>query len=315
MSNCFGRRWLAFHLLAVVMVAPLGCQKPGRDDKPTANSPAESVLPPGTPGLEPQEEDYVQARNQFRTKLLRKGPAPQQWEQVRVPPNVQEVKYASGDLRLKAWTSRPAGTATGKVPAVLYLHGGWAFGEDDWEQAQPLRDAGFVVMMPILRGENGQPGTFTMFYDEIDDVLAAADHLAGLPGVDPQRIFVAGHSAGGTHAMLAALASGRFRAAASLSGSPDRVEFARGWEAAVPFDKADIREFRLRSPVAYPGSFKCPTRLYVGSTETVFHDSTSRTALLAKARGLDVEAVLVPGDHFSCVPEALRRAIEFFRSN
>ena len=40
--------------------------------------------------------------------------------------------------------------------------------------AQPYRDAGYIVMIPILRGENGQPGFYTMFYDEVDDVLGAA---------------------------------------------------------------------------------------------------------------------------------------------
>ena len=277
------------------------------------NPPAQQ-LPPATTGLEPQEEDYAKARSQFQTTLVRKGPAPQRWKQVAVPPGVKQVEYTSGDLKLKAWTSRPVGNADGKIPAVLYLHGGWAFDLADWEQSQPFRDAGFAVMMPLLRGENGQPGAFTMFYDEINDVLAAANHMAGLAGVDPERIFVAGHSAGGTHAMLAVMASSRFRAAVSLSGSPDRVEFVQGgWEASVPFDKADIREFRLRSPVAYPGSFKCPTRLYVGSKETGYHASTRRTAMLAKARGLDVEAIILPGDHYSCVPEALRQAMAFFR--
>jgi len=271
-------------------------------------------LPPVTPGLEPQEEDFAVARGTFRTNLLRKGPAPQAWNPVKPPRGVAEVEYVSGGLRLKAWVNPPAADAN-KRPAVLYLHGGWAFGEDDWEQAQPFRDAGFVVMTPLLRGENGMPGAFTMFYDEVDDVLAAADYLAQLPFVDPKWVYVAGHSAGGTLVMLAAMASDRFRAAASVSGSPDRVRFVNeGLKDAVPFDPNDLREFRVRSPVAYAGSFKCPAKLYYGSQEDFFDADTRRTALLAKARGLDVDGVVVPGDHFSCVPEALRQAIAFFRS-
>ncbi len=39
-------------------------------------------------------------------------------------------------------------------------------------------------MIPILRGENGQPGSYTMFYDEVDDVLAASAALASLPYSD-----------------------------------------------------------------------------------------------------------------------------------
>jgi dipeptidyl aminopeptidase/acylaminoacyl peptidase len=305
-------------LLCLALAGLGGCRKPAvtapsRAASPTEATAADPALPPGTPGLELQEEDYARVRAHFRTKLLRKGPAPQRWDPVRPPAGVTEVTYRSGDLMLKAWVQEPADKGQ-RHPAVLFLHGGWAFGEDDWEQAQPLRDAGFVVLTPLLRGENGQPGHFTMFYDEVDDVLAAADYLAGLPYVDPSHVYVAGHSAGGTHALLAAMASDRFRAAASLSASPDRVEFVRGgWQAAVPFDQSDVREFRVRSPVAYAASFKCPARLYVGSREVGYQASTRRTALLARGRGLDVEAVVVPGDHWSAVPEALRQAVEFFR--
>src|SRR5207302_486149 len=98
--------------------------------------------------------------------------------------------YRSGDLRLKAWTNRPPAKVRGKLPAVLYLHGGGAFDEDDWTQARPFRDAGFIVLAPMLRGENGLPGEFTMFYDEVDDVLAAADYVAKLPYVDPARVYL-----------------------------------------------------------------------------------------------------------------------------
>jgi dipeptidyl aminopeptidase/acylaminoacyl peptidase len=276
-------------------------------DSPDANLPV-------TAGLELQPDDYAQVRREFRTKLLRNGPSPQRWKAVQAPKDVAVVEYPSGDLRLKAWVNRPA-KVDGKQPAVLFLHGGWAFGADDWEMAEPFRDAGFVVMAPLLRGENGQPGNFTMFYDEVDDVLAAADALAKIPGVDPARIYLSGHSAGGTLTMLAAMASDRFRAAASLSGSADRIAFVRsGFQKVTPFDQHEIREFQVRSAVAYATSFKCPTRLYYGKDESYFDGETRRTAGLAKRKGLDVEAVQVPGDHMSCVPAAMQQAIRFFQT-
>jgi hypothetical protein len=81
----------------------------------------------------------------------------------------------------------------------------------------------------------------------------------------------------------------------------------------VPFDASDIREVRLRSPVAYAASFKCPVRLYCGDEEFWVQSSTQRTAMLAKQHGIDAEAIEVPGDHFSSMSEAIRRSIEFFR--
>jgi dipeptidyl aminopeptidase/acylaminoacyl peptidase len=266
-----------------------------------------------SPTAFPEEtQSYAQARQGFRTQLVHRGPAPQTWQREVPPAGANEVTYRSGDLNLKAWVSAP--TADGaRKPAVLFLHGGFAFGADDWDQARPYRDAGFVVMTPMLRGENGLPGAYSMFYDEVDDVLAAAEVLAKRPDVDPQRVFVAGHSVGGTLTLLAAMTSDRFRAAASFSGSPDQVAWARGQGELVPFAPANQHEFQMRSPLAFPKSFKCPTRVYHGSQEFLFAASSKKLATQAKAAGRDVEVVSVPGDHFSSVDPAMRQSITFFR--
>jgi dienelactone hydrolase len=265
-----------------------------------------------SPGLEPQSQDYVQARKDFKTRLIRQGPSPQHGEPLHTPSGATEISYRSGDMILKAFVTPDPGDDR-RYPAVLFLHGGFAFGGDDWEMPQPYRDAGYVVMTPILRGENGQPGYYTMFYDEIEDVLAAADSLASLPYVDSRHIFVSGHSAGGTLAMLAAMASDRFRAVASLSGSPDQKDFTKSSPTLVSFDQSDPREFRLRSPVAYATSFKCPVRMYFGSQEGWARVPTRRTAELAKQIGLDVDAIEVSGDHLTSVPRAIRMSIELFK--
>ena len=259
-----------------------------------------------------QTEDYAQARQHFQTKLIRQGPSPQRWQNERPPAGVQELPYQSGNLRLQAWVSGPPPDGR-RRPAVLFLHGGFAFGADDWEQTLPFRNAGFVVMTPKLRGENGLPGSYSMFYNEVDDVLAAAETLAKLPYVDNNRIYVAGHSVGGTLSLLASMTSKRFRAAASFSGSPDQVAWARGQTELVPFDRNDKEEFRMRSPLAFPRSFKCPARLYYGSQEFLFASSSQKTAKLAKAAGGDVEALSVPGDHFTSVEPAMRQCLVFFQ--
>ena len=69
----------------------------------------------------------------------------------------------------------------------------------------------------------------------------------------------------------------------------------------------------MRSPLAFPRSFKCPVRMYYGSQEFLFAPSTTKTASLAKAAGLDVEAVSVPGDHFTAVDPAMKQAVAFFQ--
>ncbi|QEH37916.1 Alpha/beta hydrolase family protein [Aquisphaera giovannonii] len=271
-------------------------------------------LPPPTPGLELRGEDFAQARAAFSTRLTRHAPPPGQAQALPAIPDAETVEYASGHLRLKAYRSRPsAGPA--RRPAVLFLHGGFSFGEGHWEMSRPFREAGFVVMTPVLRGENGQPGDFSLFGDEVGDVLAAADVLASAPDVDPRNVFVAGHSVGGTLAMLAAMTSRRFRAAASFSGSPDLNIYLKVSRTPAPFDASSAAEVRLRSAVAYASSFKCPARLYYGEDEIWVQSSTSRTAVLASRAGLDVAAVELPGDHFSSVQAAIRESIAFFRQH
>jgi dienelactone hydrolase/Zn-dependent protease len=265
------------------------------------------------PGLSPepplQGQDYAEARQTFRTSLLRHGPSPQRVDEVaRVPEGVQKISYTSGSLELAAFVDGPPPDES-KRPAVLFLHGGFAFGGDDLEMPQPFRDAGFIVMVPVLRGENGQPGSYTLFYDEVHDVLAAAEALAQRPGVDANRMFISGHSAGGTLTMLAAMSSRRFRAAAPLSGSCSQFGQNPAW---IPFDTSNVREFEMRSPVSYATSFKCPVRIFYGDQEAWAVSVSAATAKRATQAGLDVAVVTVPGNHSTSVPESIRRAIEFF---
>ncbi|MCR4411795.1 MAG: alpha/beta fold hydrolase [Thermoguttaceae bacterium] len=303
-----GRNVLGPGLIVLVGLVA-GCRDSSRAGlKSTASS------PPGAAGIGSagsSRADYAEQRQQFRTKLLRRGPSPQPGEPLETPFGAQRITYRSGDLTLTAFVDPPPADGR-KRPAVLFLHGGFAFGAEDWEMPQPFRAAGYVVMVPVLRGENGQPGAFSAFYDEVDDVVGAAEALAGLPYVDPARIFLSGHSAGGTLALLATMTSKRFRAATSLSGSPDLMNVVREQPELVVFDASNPRELELRSAVVYAGSFQCPVRMYYGSMEFWAADPSARTAALARQRGLDVEAVMVPGDHFSSVPPAIAKSIEFF---
>lgn len=269
------------------------------------------------PEVKIQDQDYAIARSQFKTKLTRQGPSPQPWSKADPPPGVAEIQYLSGALHLKAWVNKPSNQKK-KFPAVLFLHGGFGFDfPDDWDVSQPFRDAGYIVLTPLLRGENGQPGNYSFFYDEVDDVLAAADFLSRQAYVDAGNLFIAGPSAGGTLALLVAMTSKRFRAVASFSATPDQVLFskhARNAANDIPFDLADLRELEMRSPLAYATSLKCPARIYVGTEEVPFQATSQLLAKLARDRGLDVEAILVPGDHGSSVGPAVKQSIAFFQS-
>jgi dienelactone hydrolase len=260
-----------------------------------------------------QKTDYGADRATFKTKLSKQQPAPQPWEAYQVPAGVSEITFPSGDLQLKAWVGMPD-TRLAKMPVVIFLHGGFAFGPSDYEMAEPYRKAGFVIVTPMLRGENGQAGHFSMFYDEVDDVLAVAAYVRAQPYADPSRIFLAGHSVGGTHSLLAGMASPGFKGIAAMSGSPDQVLFTRSWGALAPFDLKDAREIEMRSPLAYATSLKAPTRMYLGTRERSYRETSRRLAKLAQDAKLDVTFMEIEGDHFSAVPAAIEDSIAFFKN-
>jgi len=68
----------------------------------------------------------------------------------------------------------------------------------------------------------------------------------------------------------------------------------------------------MRSAIRFPGSFKCPVRIYYGAEEGGT-DGFVELAQRARAAGGDVEAVRVPGDHDTMKAAALPLVIELFR--
>ncbi len=268
------------------------------------------------PLVEVQHEDLGEARSHFKTNILRKGPPPTEWEDLIAPAGAAQIEYLSETLHLKAWITEPSVIGKGRHPAVLFLHSGFDLGADQWAAVQPFRDAGYVVMVPSLRGENGQHGVFTMYYDEVNDVISAAEYLRAQPYIDPDHLYVAGQSVGGTLAMLAAEMYRHFRAAASISGSTDQaayIKYARLAKENAPFDLTDPKEIQLRSPLAYAASFKCPVRIYYGTDETYYAFAAPRTAEIASEHGVDAQAIAVKGGHESDYAQSVKLAINFFQ--
>ncbi|HET9690233.1 MAG TPA: alpha/beta hydrolase, partial [Acidimicrobiales bacterium] len=116
---------------------------------------------------------------------------------------------------------RPAGPRS--APVIALLHGGYwraRYGKALMApMAAALADHGWAVANIEYRrvglggGGGGWPATF-------DDVAAAVDHLAAVPGLDPARVVTVGHSAGGH---LALWAAGRHRIDGGAPGAAPSV--------------------------------------------------------------------------------------------
>ncbi|MGA7832006.1 MAG: alpha/beta fold hydrolase [Terracidiphilus sp.] len=219
------------------------------------------------------------------------------------------VHYSAPDGLLAAYIT-PDPHDGKRHPAVLWAHGGYGgIGSFLWEKQSPLndqsarafREAGIVMMAPSWRGENDNPGRFEMFYGEVDDLLAARDYLAKLPYVDPDRIYLAGHSTGGTMVLLAAEKGGGFRDVFSLGGVSDlkRRLAAGSTSTAPPFDTQSAKELRLRSPIYFISSLKSPAFYFEGENEFTGKEAL-RMRTVAEQQKAPLQVFLIPGaNHFS----------------
>ncbi|OAI49374.1 peptidase [Planctomycetaceae bacterium SCGC AG-212-F19] len=248
---------LTIALLLMVVVA--GCNRP---DAPPQGS------APGGKGA-----SLVDARKGFQTKIVRrdsdKDPAPQ-------PPRklFQLVRYDSPAGNLAAYLTPDPGDGK-EHPAIIWITGGdcnsidagcWKEGPPSNDQsASAFRKAGMVMMFPALRGGNDNPGIKEGFLGEVDDVLAAAEFLAQQKYVNAGRIYLGGHSTGGTLVLLVAECSDRFRAVFSFGPVDDVSGYGPEY---LPFDTSNPREVQLRSPGRWLASIKSPTFVFEGTVES-----------------------------------------------
>lgn len=258
-----------------------------------------------TAGVEvPEGQTFEQWRDNFQTHLSTHGPAPQDYDHELPPPGVEEVRYPSAGRQLMAWVATPDGP--GPHPALLYCHGGFAFGASDLDVCQPFLDAGYVVMAPTWRGENGNPGDFELFFGEVDDARAAAQWLAKQPGVDTERIYAFGHSVGGgITAVLSLLEDVPVQITGSSGGIYDQTTFL-GWSDIVPFENTPGERSRrlLLGNIEY---MQRPHIAYVGGQDVAGVSVVEAAADEALAGGMSdmFEHHTIAGDHFTSLDPAM----------
>jgi acetyl esterase/lipase len=246
----------------------------------------------------------TQARQGFQTSLQ---PQQDTKEAAEVAPAsvFSTVKYTAPGGQLAAYVSPNPGDGK-KHPAIVWITGGdcntigdvWTPAPPDNDQtAAAFRKAGIVMMFPSLRGGNDNPGAKEGFLGEVDDVLAASKYLESQTYVDPKRIYLGGHSTGGTLALLTAECSDRFRAVFAFGP----VEDISGYGADsgfLPFDIKNEQEVQLRSPGYWLDSVRSPTWVLEGSGGNI----ESLRALEQASSNVNLHFVEVKGaNHFSAL--------------
>lgn len=241
-------------------------------------------------------------KKEHQTKLLRKEKigAP-----VAEPPAgvFEQVSYEAPLGKMAAYIS-PDPKDGKKHPIIIWRVGGFANSISDsmWEDADPENDqtasqyrkAGVLMMHPSLRGGNENPGFIEGCYGEVEDVLAAAEYAKKLPYVDPEQIYLGGHSVGGTLALLtAAMDKHPFKAVISFGPIHSTSQYG---SENVPFDVESEPEIVGRAPIVFLDNITTDTWVIEGTDDG---NLEALKHMQENCKNPKVRFVEVPGDHFS----------------
>ena len=249
------------------------------------------------------KQTLLEARKGFVTKVIKSG------ESFGAPDfptglEFQLIRYQAPVGRLPAYVTTDPGDGK-KHPAIVWITGGdnnsigdvWSLGDrGDDQTGSAFRKAGVVMMFPSQRGGNDNPGKREGFYGEVDDILAATDHLAELPYVDPERIYLGGHSTGGTMVMVVGACSDRYRAIFSLGPVAAAGQYGGDY---VYCDLNNDKEIALRSPIFWLHCVKSPMYVFEGA-ENGNWDAIQ--LMVDENSNPKIQFFKVPGhDHFSVI--------------
>jgi len=215
------------------------------------------------------------------------------------------VPFGTHGQRLDVW--RPAGAAVAGRPVLIFWYGGgWAKGDRRAYAfaARAFAKAGFVVVVPDYR--KVPTVRFPAFLqDGAEAVRWTRDHVAEFGG-DPQRIAIAGHSAGAHIVAMLALDRrwldaegvdpGIVKAAIGLSGPYDFYPWTSPRSEAAMMGVADPA---MTQPIHFARADAPPMLLVTGDKDTTVRP---RNAVHLEARlkplGAPVTLRIHPGlDH------------------
>lgn len=161
---------------------------------------------------------------------------------------VSTVRVDTQDGPIDALLGVPDGQ--GPWPGVVVVHDAIGYGPDNEATSARLAEAGYLSITPDLFSRGGRARCVARVFREalqqsgraFDDVLAARDHLLGLPQ-SSGAVGIAGFCMGGQFALL--LGPGNFGASAPFYGTPLPKNIADTLDASCPV----VASFGRRDPL------------------------------------------------------------------
>lgn len=255
--------------------------EPSTSSAPVSQEPAPTAPEIGVGPMSAEEVDEARSvfrslpplttlRKEHHTELIRKG---EDAGAAEIPPEdsaFKAITYKAPSGELVAYLTKAPDNES-KLPAIIWLTGGdtnsigdvWSPSPSDNDQsATAYREAGLAMLFPSQRGGNRNPGRREGFLGEVDDVLAAREFLLSVPYVDPEHIYLGGHSSGGTLALLVAASDVKFRGVFAF-GPVEHIGSYGG--DLVYCDPDSETEMILRSPIPWLKDITSPTFVFEGS--------------------------------------------------
>jgi len=254
------------------------------------------------------QELYVKSEREKALTELNSGV----YEELKVRSQDHVSFKASDGETIEGWVLLPE--AKGKVPGILYVHGGpkTAFGHSYMHEFQAFAGAGYAVVYFNPRGSDGYSEKFADIRGQygtrdFDDLMEGLDYvLKKYPRIDGRRLGIAGGSYGGFMTNWAIGHTTRFRAAVtdrsiaswtSFWGTSDiGTYFTEDQIGADPWSSPE--KLGKDSPLTYAPKVETPL-LVVHSMEDYrcWMVEGLEFFVALKRLGKEAEMVLFPGEN------------------
>lgn len=258
------------------------------------------------------ESTYLNEKKHFHSKLIKKEKAPQEYEDLVSTKDLLQVEYPSNGTKLKALIIKKNINSTKRKPILVYLHGGFALGEQDLLDCQIFTEQGYIVFAPSYRGENGNDGNFELFQGEVDDAREAIKWIAKQPFADSTKIYVFGHSIGGGISSLLSLEKNLPVTKCGSSGGLYTQDFY-GWDEIIPFDNTNPLEGKMRVLLENIPSMQMNHYAFIGKEDEGLY--SLKDELDTKSYNSKLKIIYMEGDHFSSLEPAMKKFIEIINDN
>ena len=222
---------------------------------------------------------------------------------------------------------RPANAAAGKLPLILYIHGG-PNGQDSYSfsfDREYFAANGYAVLSVNYRGSSGRGSAYqkAIYADwgdkEVIDLLGAIDEAVRSGIADPERLGIGGWSYGGILTDYTIATTPRFKAAVAGAGSAlqlsmygtDQYITQYNQEIGAPWKNQDLW-IKISYPFFHADRIKTPTLFMGGSADfnvPIIGGEQMYEAL--RSLGVPTELVIYPGQfHGLTIPSYRKDRIE-----